>query len=354
MVYSDRSEFVFFVFICCFWNYSAAERNCEYLCPSKLLFLVLGFLLYAIWPDSRQSIVSGDQPWKKLGEGKNTQDNRPNASKSLDRLVSGFCHSLKKLQLKRIEESSEEIRQPHPATSLTGSQELRIQGFLWSSCLRDRQTRDLYPSFSLVISSLVSLRSLSLWSCNITAEEVITLAPIISRFVILELIDLCGNIFGGRDGIASLSTVFPQLPNLLSLNRNGCNLDNSDFLSLASCLTFLPRVTDLDLSDNLHKRNGEDEEEADGIEFFKGELPWCSLLHSLSLERTGWIQLLFADSFSHSRFFHRSASSIFPPWALTIVPSAPFWMSFLVCLPHWKTLRFPSNTSTVVFGRLSP
>ena len=200
----------------------------------------------------------------------------------LGRKVQEFCRSsLKKFLLRKgIGESNEELATATSyLSSLIALEELTIDGETggWIH-LCDCTSQQLHPAFASALATLVSLRSLKLRQCGITVKGLMNLALILPRFPHLSSLDLTMNSFGDIDGISSLCDALRELPNLQSLRLRHCFIGDTGFRSLSSVFQFLPRLSELDLSENAF---GQDH--TAGMQAISRQLHLCSQLRALSI-----------------------------------------------------------------------
>ena len=209
--------------------------------------------------------------------------------KGMTLIVGELCgSSLKKLMLQGLGKQNEEIGSATACfSSLTSLEELHITGRTQhelnnklATRLCDEQTQSLHPAFASALTHLVSLRSLSLCSCHLTATAMISLSSVLSDIVHLHSLTLSHNQQIGSNGIALLCSALSLLPDLQCLVLAHCHIEDSGFSSISSVLRFLSHLTNIDLSGNCTSLSPANH----GFMLFVTELHCCCpLLHSLSV-----------------------------------------------------------------------
>ena len=164
---------------------------------------------------------------------------------------------LKKLELAGVGKSDEEVAGSVSCfSSLMGLEELfSTSSFYYSFSSRDSWICDehssaLHPSFDSAISHLLSLRSLSLRTYNLTGKGMVSLARILRQFVHLQLIDISLHIHFrlGSAGTKSLCSALTPLSGLHILIFCRCYVEDHGFCSLAFVLKTLPHLVKIDIS----------------------------------------------------------------------------------------------------------
>ena len=116
-------------------------------------------------------------------------------------------------------------------------------------------------------------------SVNVTSHpKEWSLAPILAQLVHLELLDFSRNDDIGSAGADSLCAALRNLPCPQSLNLYRCKIADAGFSSLASALSFLPQLTDLNISWMWRYPEPIDQ----GMIDLGRLLPSCHSLHTLS------------------------------------------------------------------------